>query len=102
MLRKTASSLHPHLDSGNLLTVLAKTFGKPWHQLPELDGDGTAVGVDDDFAMLQIGDAGAGQQVGRQCGVEKNLQVSQPVGVLGETSERIGGGKVVRQAVEIS
>jgi hypothetical protein len=51
--------LHPYLDSANLLPLLNKTLGEPWRQLPQLDRDRAAVGVYNDFAPLEIGDARA-------------------------------------------
>lgn len=66
--------MHANLYSGNLLTLLAKTFGQPWRQLLQLYCNRTAVGVNDHFAALEIGDVGARQQVGGQGRIQQNLQ----------------------------
>lgn len=50
------AALHPHLDSGNLLPLLAKFCSKPGRKLSQFHCNRAAVGVDDDFALLEIGD----------------------------------------------
>jgi hypothetical protein len=56
--------LHAYLDSVNLLTLLNKTLGKSGRQLPQLDRDRAAIGVDNDFPPLEIRDVSTGCQMG--------------------------------------
>ena len=69
--------LHSHLDSGNLLPLLNKTFGEPWRHLPQLDRNRTAGGVDNDFAPFEIRNMRAWREVGRQHEIKCVLQASQ-------------------------
>lgn len=71
--------MHAYLDSVNLLTLLNKTLGEPWRQLPQLDRDRAAVGVNNDFAPLEIRDVSARRQMGWQCCVEQSLKLPQAI-----------------------
>lgn len=87
--------MHPYLDSGNLLSLLNKTFGKPWRQLPQLDRNRAAVGVNNDFTLLEIGDVGARQQMRRQSGVEQGLQALQTVCLCRQAGKGVSSCQVV-------
>jgi len=74
--------LHPDFDSGNLVAFMSKGFDKCRRHLPELDRDRAAIGVNNYFAALEVGNVGAGLQVGRQSDIKQGLQLPQPVGLL--------------------
>lgn len=89
--------MHAHLDSVNLLTLLNKTLGEPWRQLPQLDRDRATIGVNNDFAPLEIRDVSAWCQMGWQRCVEQGLQLPQAIRLPRKPGKGVAGGKVVFQ-----
>lgn len=91
------AGLHPHLDSANLLPLLNEPCGEPRPQLPELDRDRAAIGVDDDLAPLEIGDVRSRRQVDRQHRVEECLKPTQAFCLIGKPGKVLAGGEMVCQ-----
>lgn len=65
--------------------------------MPELDRNRAAVGVDDDFALLEIGDACRRGKMDRQHGIEKRLKQSQAFCLIGEPGKAVAAGEMVCQ-----
>lgn len=87
--------MHAYLDSVKLLTLLNKTLGKPGRQLPELDRDRAAIGVDNDFAPLEIRDVSARRQMRWQGCVKQGLELPQAIRLPRKSGKGVAGGKMV-------
>lgn len=89
--------MHAHDDFANLRRLTSQLGGEPGRELPQLDRDRAAIGVDDQFALTERSDARAGDELDRQRCFELGLQLREALQPVLDAAESLVVTEMVDQ-----